>query len=187
MVAVAAIDISLASTEKFLNEQRISANAISVVLDSQLRVIASSDVESKVSQASENIGRVGDLTSDLPQRALLSLPSSQFLGTFRFDSADGQTNYMASLSKIDLKVPVDWRILSIAPSQDFLKEITDSSRLIAYIGLLALIAQLLVIYAMSVRIARPLEQLAREVDDIEQLRVHDSVPLSRSFFLKSTN
>ena len=184
VVAVAAIDISLASTEKFLNEHRISANAISVVLDSQLRVIASSDIDSKVSQASENIGRVGDLTSDLPQRALLSLPSSQFLGTFRFDSADGHTNYMASLSKIDLKVPVDWRILSIAPSQDFLKEITDSSRLIAYIGVLALIAQLLVIYAMSVRIARPLEQLAREVDDIEQLKVHDSVPLSRSFFFE---
>jgi len=40
---------------------------------------------------------------------------------------------------------------------------------------------------MSVRIARPLEQLAREVDDIEQLKVRDDVALARSFFLKSTN
>lgn len=163
VVAVAAIDISLASTERFLNNHRISPNAISVVLDSQLKVIASSDAESTDSKTPENMGRVGDLTSDLPRRALLSMPSSEFLGTFRFDSADGKTHYMASLSKIDLKVPVDWRILSIAPSQDFLKEITDSSRLIAFIGVLALIAQLLVIYAMSVRIARPLEQLAQEL------------------------
>ena len=184
VVAVAAIDISLASTERFLNDHRISPNAISVVLDSQLKVIASSDAKTKGSEASENISLVGDLRSDLPKRALLSLPSSDFLGTFRFDSADGQTNYMASLSKIDLKVPVDWRILSIAPSQDFLKEITDSSRLIAIIGVLALIAQLLVIYAMSVRIARPLEQLAREVDDIEQLKVRDDVALARSFFFE---
>ena len=182
VVAVAAIDISLASTERFLNDNRISPNAISVVLDSQLNVVASSDIEPKGNAASETVSRVGDLTSDLPKRALLSLPSSDFLGTFRFASADGHTRYMASLSKIDLKVPVDWRILSIAPSQDFLKEITDSSRLIALIGALALIAQLLVIYAMSVRIARPLEQLAREVDDIEQLNIREDVPLARSFF-----
>jgi adenylate cyclase len=182
VVAVAAIDVSLASTEKFLNDNRISPNAISVVLDSQQRVIASSEVETKRRKSSENISRVGDLTSELPKRALLSLPSSEFLGTFRFDSADGHTTYMASLSKIDLNVPVDWRILSIAPSQDFLKEITDSSRLIALIGVLALIAQLLVIYAMSARIARPLEKLALEVDDIEQLKFRDDIALPRSFF-----
>jgi len=184
VVAVAAIDISLASTGKFLNENRISANAVSVVLDSQLRVIASSEAGSKVSQASGNIQRVGELTSELPKRALLSLPSSEFLGTFRFESADGSTNYIASINKIDLKVPVDWRILSIAPPKDFLKEITDSSDLIALIGSLALIAQLLMIYAMSVRIARPLEQLAREVNDIEQLKLRDDVSLERSFFFE---
>ena len=182
VVAVAAIDISLASTERFLDEHRISPNAISVVLDSDLNVIASSDAEPKGIDATDKIGHVSDLSSDLPKRALLSLPSSEFLGTFHFDSADGHTNYMASLNKVDLKVPVDWRILSIAPAQDFLKEITDSSRLIALIGVLALIAQLLVIYAMSVRIARPLEQLAREVDDIEQLKIRDDSPLPHSFF-----
>ena len=182
IVAVAATDISLASTEAFLKDHRISPNAISVVLDSQFKIIASSDADSAGSVKTKNMGQVGDLTSDLPQRALLSLPSSEFLGTFRFDSADGNTNYMASLSKIDLNVPIDWRILSIAPSQDFLKEITDSSRLIALIGVVALIAQLLVIYAMSARIARPLEKLALEVNDIEQLKFRDDVALPRSFF-----
>lgn len=182
VVGVAAIDMSLDSTEKFLDEHRISPNAISVVLDSDLNVIASSNAEPKGIDESGNIEHVSDLTSELPKRALLSLPSSEFLGTFRFDSADGHTSYMASLSKVDLKVPVDWRILSIAPAQDFLKEITDSSHLIALVGVLALIAQLLVIYAMSVRIARPLEQLAREVDDIEQLKIRDDSPLPHSFF-----
>lgn len=184
VMAVAAIDISLASTQRFLNEHKISPNAITVVLDAQQRVIASSYADIQNVETADNVSHVSDLASDLPKRALLSLPSSKFLGTFRFDSADGHINYMASLSKVDLTVPVDWRILSIAPSQDFLKEITDSSRLIAFIGVLALIAQLLVIYAMSVRIARPLEQLAREVDDIEQLKFQDNVALPRSFFLE---
>jgi adenylate cyclase len=40
------------------------------------------------------------------------------------------------------------------------------------------------IYAMSVRIARPLEQLAREVNDIEQLKLRDDVSLERSFFFE---
>ncbi len=182
VAAVAAIDISLASTQRFLNEHKISPNAITVILDSQQRVIASSNAEIQNVETAENISHVSDLASNLPKRALLSLPSSKFLGTFRFDSADGHTNYMASLSKVDLKVPVDWHILSIAPAQDFLTEITNSSRLIALVGVLALIAQLLVIYAMSVRIARPLEQLAREVDDIEQLKIRDDGPLPHSFF-----
>ena len=182
VVAVAAVDISLASTEKFLNDNRISPNAISVVLDSQLKVIASSGVRPERDGVSEELSLVADLASDLPRRALLSLPSRDFFGTFRFAGDDGQTQYMASLSKLDLKVPVDWQILSIAPSQDFLKEITDSSRLIALIGVLALIAQLIVIYTMSVRIARPLEYLAREVNDIEQLKIREDVPLPQSYF-----
>ena len=182
VVAVAAIDISLASTEAFLNDQRISSNAISVVLDSQMRVIVSSETKSNGTESLGKVSQVSELTNDLPRRALLSLPASQFLGAFRFDGVDGQTHYMASLNKVDLKVSADWRILSIAPDQDFLKEITNSSHLIVLIGLLALIAQFFVIYAVSKRIARPLEQLARQVEDIEQLKVSEDVPIPRSSF-----
>jgi adenylate cyclase len=182
VVAVAALDISTASIEAFLNDQRISTNAISVVLDSQMRVIASSDIKTTGTETVGAVSQVSDLTSDLPRRALLSLPSTQFLGAFQFDSGDGHTNYIASLSKVDLKVSTDWRILSIAPKQDFLIEITNSGRFVLLIGLIALIAQFFVIYAMSVRIARPLEQLARQVDDIEQFKVLEDVPLTHSLF-----
>ena len=185
VIAVAAIDISLASTEAFLNDQRISTNAISVVLDSQMRVIATSDTKIHSSGILGPISQLSDLTSDLPKKALLSLPSTQFLGAFRFESGDSHTNYIASLSNVELKVPSDWRILSIAPERDFLIDIRDSSLLIALIALLALIAQFFVIYVMSVRISRPLEQLAKQVDDIEQLKVREDVPVIHSLFTET--
>jgi adenylate cyclase len=182
VTAVASIDMSLDSIQDFLNSNRISKNAISLILDSQNRVVVSSEPQKQGSGQAQGIGQVSDLASDLPKRALLSLPSSQYLGAFRFKNDDGSINYMASMSKINLKAPVDWRVLSIAPAQDFLTDISDNNRFIAVIGVLALLAQLLVIYFMSVRIARPLEQLALQVDNIEQLKVSEGVALPHSFF-----
>ena len=182
VTAVASIDMSLDSIQDFLNSNRISKNAISLILDSQNRVVVSSEPQKQGSGQAQGIGQVNDLASDLPKRALLSLPSSQYLGAFRFKNDDGSINYMASMSKINLKAPVDWRVLSIAPAQDFLTDISDNNRFIAVIGVLALLAQLLVIYFMSVRIARPLEQLALQVDNIEQLKVSEGVALPHSFF-----
>lgn len=182
VTAVASIDMSLDSIQDFLNSNRISKNAISLILDSQNRVVVSSELQKQGSGQAQGIGQVTDLASDLPKRALLSLPSSQYLGAFRFKNDDGSINYMASMSKINLKAPVDWRVLSIAPAQDFLTDISDNNRFIAVIGVLALLAQLLVIYFMSVRIARPLEQLALQVDNIEQLKVSEGVALPHSFF-----
>jgi len=182
VTAVASIDMSLDSIQDFLNSNRISKNAISLILDSQNRVVVSSEPQKQGSGQAQGIGQVTDLASDLPKRALLSLPSSQYLGAFRFKNDDGSINYMASMSKINLKAPVDWRVLSIAPAQDFLTDISDNNRFIAVIGVLALLAQLLVIYFMSVRIARPLEQLALQVDNIEQLKVSEGVALPHSFF-----
>lgn len=182
VTAVASIDMSLDSIQDFLNSNRISKNAISLILDSQNRVVVSSEPQKQGSGQAQGIAQVTDLASDLPKRALLSLPSSQYLGAFRFKNDDGSINYMASMSKINLKAPVDWRVLSIAPAQDFLTDISDNNRFIAVIGVLALLAQLLVIYFMSVRIARPLEQLALQVDNIEQLKVSEGVALPHSFF-----
>ncbi len=182
VTAVASIDMSLDSIQDFLNSNRISKNAISLILDSQNRVVVSSEPQKQGSGQAQGIGQVNDLASDLPKRALLSLPSSQYLGAFSFKNDDGSINYMASMSKINLKAPVDWRVLSIAPAQDFLTDISDNNRFIAVIGVLALLAQLLVIYFMSVRIARPLEQLALQVDNIEQLKVSEGVALPHSFF-----
>lgn len=182
VTAVASIDMSLDALQEFLSSNRISKNAISLILDSQMRVIASSEPHKQSSGQANVAGQVIDLVSDLPKRALLSLPSSQYNGAFRFENDDGSVNYMASISKINLKVPVDWRVLSIAPAHDFLTDISDNNRFIAVIGVLALLAQLLVIYFMSVRIARPLEQLALQVDGIEQLKVLEGMPLPQSFF-----
>ena len=79
---------------------------------------------------------------------------------------------------------VNWRVLSIAPTHDFLTAIIDNNRFIVGIGIFALVAQLFAIYLMSVRIARPLEQLAIQVDRIEQLQVLDEKPLPKSFFFE---
>jgi adenylate cyclase len=182
VTSVTAIDMSLDTLQYFLNSNLISKNAITLILDSNMKVVVSSGSNNQSSDKLHVFDQINDMTSDLPKRALLSLPSSQFLGAFNFKSDTGNTTYMASINQVNLKVPVDWRVLSIAPASDFLTEVSDNNRFIAVIGVIALIAQLLVIYFMSVRIARPLEQLALQVDGIEQLKVSEVMPLPHSFF-----
>ena len=184
VVAVAAMDISLDAIQEFLIGNRISKNAISLIVDENMNVVSSSEsIHTNNKTIDEQIS-VNDLDSELPRRAFLSLPSNNFLGQFAFKSRDGETTYIASLSQVNLKVSVNWRVLSIAPTHDFLTAIIDNNRFIVGIGIFALVAQLFAIYLMSVRIARPLEQLAIQVDRIEQLQVLDEKPLPKSFFFE---
>lgn len=186
VVAVHAMDITLTTIKDFLYSNRISNNSISLILDGQMRVIASS---TQVSENDESelkripvIEQIADLNSQLPRQALLALPNSQFKGGFKFNTQEDGLSYMASLSDTRIKVATDWRVLVIAPSKDFLIGISYNNRLIAAIGSLTIVIQLLMIYWLARRIAQPLELLAHQVDNIQQLKfVHDQ-PLQRSSF-----
>lgn len=184
VTAVVAMDIALSSVQEFLNVNRISEHSISLILDGQMRVIAASTIGAEPADAGNkaNITQITDMVSPVPRQALMALPSSQFKGGFQFAGGEDGSAYMASLSDARIKVPTDWRVLVIAPAQDFLKDITDNNRLIAGIGAAAIAIQLLMIYGLSRRIARPLEQLAQQVDDIEQLKFAQDAPPTRSSF-----
>jgi len=186
VIAVHAMDITLSTIQEFLNINRISSNSTSLILDGQMRVIASSKsaqeiAKSDLKQTPIN-GQIADLESQLPRQALLALPHSQFKGVFKFKGQEDGLSYMASLSDARIKVATDWRVLVIAPAKDFLKDIADNNQLIAAIGSLTIVIQLLMIFWLSRRIARPLELLAQQVDDIEQLKFLHDLPLPRSRF-----
>lgn len=186
VIAVHAMDITLSTIQDFLNINRISNNSISLILDGQMRVIASSKPQGEIDKSELKqipvIGQITDLDSQLPRQALLALPSSQFKGGFNFSDQDDGLSYMASLSDANIKVVTDWRVLVIAPAKDFLKDITDNNRLIAAIGALTIVIQLLMIFWLARRIAKPLELLAEQVKDIEQLNFAHDKPLPRSSF-----
>jgi adenylate cyclase len=186
VIAVHAMDITLTTIKDFLYSNRISNNSISLILDGQMRVIASSTQASGIEESELKripiIEQIADLNSQLPRQALLALPNSQFKGGFKFNSQEDGLSYMASLSDTRIKVATDWRVLVIAPSRDFLIDISHNNRLIAVIGSLTIVIQLLMIYWLARRIAKPLELLAHQVDNIQQLKfIHDQ-PLQRSSF-----
>lgn len=184
VIAVIGMDVTLSSMQKFLTNNRISENAISLILDSQMRVVASSkhpdEVEKDIGKS--NIPQITDMASTLPRQALLALPSGQFRGGFQFDSLTDGTRHMAIISDAHIDAPTDWRVLVIAPATDFLKEISENNLIIACIGALAIAIQVLMMYFISKRIARPLEELAEQVDDIEQLRFDQTTLTPRSSF-----
>lgn len=186
VIAVHAMDITLTTIKDFLYSNRISNNSISLILDEQMRVIASSTQVSDIDESELKripiIEQIADLNSQLPRQALLALPNSQFKGGFKFNSQEDGLSYMASLSDTRIKVATDWRVLVIAPSKDFLMDISYNNRLIAAIGSLTIVIQLLMIYWLARRIAQPLELLAHQVDNIQQLKFTHDQPLQRSSF-----
>src|SRR5690606_26598370 len=63
-----------------------------------------------------------------------------------------------------------WEVITITPTADFVGEIQRNNRDLLIFSLIAFFVQIALIYMISRMIARPIEQLAREVMDIREFR-----------------
>lgn len=167
---VMAIDVTLSSIDDLLKSRQISPNSASVVLDAQYRVVASSTEAGPAHGAAPAaaVRQVRELSSDLPGMALGLMPR-QSQGNFYFKSPQTSKTYVARVSPVASRLGVDWKILIVAPTADFLMEVRENNHRMALLGIAAIVLQLLVIYGLARQLAHPLEQMAQRVSDIENL------------------
>lgn len=168
---VVASDLSLNTLGKFLHDRRISPHAHSVILDAQMRLIAASTgFKTHVdAQGKAIVPQLQDLVSDLPRLALTAI-AGDVQGVYRFvNPADGRV-YFARLTALQSKIAAPWKILIVAPQDDFLPLIKKNNDYMGLLGVLAVLLQLSAIFWLSRKIARPLETLSEQVADIERLK-----------------
>lgn len=168
LAGVVAADITLASLSKFLAARPVSAGSLSLIVDENDRIVAHPDPLQAIWREDGLLqqNRLSRLENKLPALAVASRPdvnSEQFNFT---DVKDGQ-QYVAMFAKFPASVGKAWRVMIIAPMADFSRKATESNRRLLLFGAAVVLLQIILIYLLSVQIARPIEQLETQIKAVQ--------------------
>ncbi len=177
IVGVIAADITLDNLSKFLAERVVSAGAMSLIIDDHDKVIANSNLKEQTKRVAGKIDlkHVGALDTDLPALAMLQQSKVSNKDNFTFVHPNTKEEYAASLSSFASDSSNRWKVLIVAPLDDFSGPLKENNKRLLIFGTLAIILQILFIYFLSRLIAKPLERLERKVNNVREL-IEVSVP-----------
>lgn len=108
--------------------------------------------------------RLNELSDPLPAMAF-GLRGGQPRNQFTFTHQGEE--YVAMFSPFPAEFGKAWDIAIVAPLEDFVGEWKANNRKLLVFGLGAIALQVMLIYVLSRRIARPLEQLERQVGEVQ--------------------
>jgi adenylate cyclase len=179
VAGVAAIDITLDGLGRYLAERKVSPGTLSYILDNHGNVLAASDLSR--SYANNNgtleLRHVSSLDNDLPATAFAARPRGQDGAKLFYSFFQGDREYVASLSTLPPQFDKRWQIFIVTPLDDFTGAFRRNNNRLLVFGLIALAVQIAVIFFLSGVISRPLEQLARNVETIQNLGTHTLPPV----------
>ena len=176
IAGVAAADITLDGLSEYLSENKISPGTVSYILDDHGGVIANS--ERAKTYTSKNgrveLQHVTSLDNELPAIAYGSRPRhGETLFAFSRDGSE----YVASLATLPPQFGKQWQLFIITPLHDFTSAFDKHNNQLLVFGLLAIAAQILIIYFLSSVVSSPLERLSLKVARIETLEAGNLPPL----------
>jgi adenylate cyclase len=176
IAGVAAADITLDGLSEYLSENKISPGTVSYILDDHGGVIANS--ERAKTYTSKNgrveLQHVTSLDDELPAIAYGSRPRH---GETLFAFSRGGSQYIASLTTLPPQFGKQWQLFIITPLHDFTSAFDKHNNQLLVFGLLAIAAQILIIYFLSSVVSSPLERLSLKVARIETLEAGNLPPL----------
>jgi len=117
---------------------------------------------------------VTSLDNELPAIAYGSRPRH---GETLFAFSRGGSQYVASLATLPPQFGKQWQLFIITPLHDFTSAFDKHNNQLLVFGLLAIAAQILIIYFLSSVVSSPLERLSLKVARIETLEAGNLPPL----------
>jgi adenylate cyclase len=183
VAGVVAADITLDSLSKFLASRPVSPNSLSLIVDDDDRIIAHPDASQAIRREDGKLlqNSLSRLSSKLPALAMASRPDKDS-ERFTFVDAHSGREYVAMFAKFPPTVGKAWRVMIIAPLADFSRKWTENNRKVLIFGAIAVALQVLLIYFLSMLIARPIEQLEKKVIDVQNFvsspsrQIHSRIP-----------
>jgi adenylate cyclase len=179
VAGVAAIDITLDGLGQYLAERKVSPGTMSYILDNRGNVLAASDLSRTYTNNNGvlELRHISSLDSDLPTAAFAARPRGQEGTKVFYSFSQAGREYVASLSTLPTEFDKRWQIFIVTPLDDFTGGFKRNNNYLLAFGLVALALQIAVIFFLSGVISRPLEQLARSVETIQNLRAHKLPPV----------
>ncbi len=180
LAGVLAIDILLDSLSQYLATRPVSANSISLIVDNEGLIVAYPDTKQALKrEASGSLSRVRltELQDRLPGQAFATRREVQ-RDRFTFRYGPTGEEYVAMFSPFPAGFGKAWEVIIIAPLEDFVGEWKANNQKLLIFGLIAIVLQVAVIYVLSRRIARPLEQLEEQVAQVQNFSVERHAPIT---------
>ena len=175
VTGVAAADITLDGLSRFLSERQISPGSLSYILDTEGGVLANSELAKTYANADGEVAlqHITSLGNQLPAIAYSARPrDSEKPYSFSY----GGKEYLARCSMLP-RFGKSWQLFTVTPLDDFTSAFEHNNRLLLVWGVVAIAAEILIIYFLSATISLPLERLATKVTRIEDLEGEDLPPL----------
>lgn len=168
---VVAVDVNLKTLSQFLSDNRAAPNSITLLVNDADEIIAHPQYASGVVKKGAQTAPAR-LTKLEDPRVLAALGERLRTGRerFTFRAAVDNTEYLALFSAFPKEFNKSWELITITPTADFVGDIQSNNRNLLIFSLIAFFVQIALIYMISRMIARPIEQLAREVMDIREFR-----------------
>ena len=168
---VFSIDLTLKTLSRFLSDNRVSPNSITIIADDHGGVIAHPEFERGLTLKDKELvqnqlSKLGDV------RVTAALAERIRSGTdrFHFTAGPDNTEYIGIFSPFPKDFKKPWELLIIAPTDDFVGGIKETNRRLLIFGALVFCLQLLLIYRLSRALSRPIEQLAEDVVHIRDFQ-----------------
>lgn len=167
VLGVVAIDILIDSISAFFKSRPVSDHSTSLIVDRDGQIVAHSDatqVMTKDATGALTRMRINELKDPLPA---LAFGERGAHASNQFNFVHKGEEYVAMFSPFPPEFGKPWDVVIVSPLEDFIGEADRNNRMLLLLGLVAIGIQVLVIYALSRRIARPLEQLEQQVLSVQ--------------------
>ena len=180
-VGCASVNITLDILSNFLARHRTSANSVTMIADAiDGAIIAHSNQKQSVRAAEGKleVARLDNISDGNVREAFRQyVESSQDDFLFRSPLTGGEMS--ASFTKVPDSFLKSWIVVNVTPTSDFVGALEATNRQMVFIIVALTALELILMYFVSSRLARPIELVSRELKSVENLSF-DGVSARRS-------
>ena len=180
-IGVFAIDITLNTLSKYLSDNRVTDNSVTIIADEVGGVVAHPSLEMAV--VKKDSGLVQNNLYKMPDDRVLAALAERLrsgLPRFHFHAGPQNAEYIGVFFPFPKDFNKPWELLIIIPTNDLVGAIESTNRALLLFGFIALLLQVALIYRFSRSIARPMEQLAIDVTNIQEFQFDKVVEVNSS-------
>jgi len=180
-IGVATANITLDILSRFLQDHRTSAHSTTLIADPiDGTVIADSERQKSVRVVDgrlevANLDNIGDDNVREAYRRHTETNHNDFVFRSPVDGAE----LSASFTRVPESFGQPWEVINLTPTGDFVGALEATNRRMVVIIVVLTLLELLLMYFVSARLARPIETVSKELKAVESLSF-DSPPVRRS-------
>lgn len=166
-LGVVGIDIDLDLISEFLKTMKIGKNGAAILINKADQIFAYRDASKIIMKDSEGFRpvKLDEFDVDWIRQAVMKYKQT---GEENFCFHFGDRNYIASFSKITEAFGNDWKIVVVAPEDDFLGPLRKTNKLTVGFSFMILVFGVFIATMIARRVSRPIMRLTENIRGMGQ-------------------